>query len=546
MSRLKSMMPSKEDKAAVVNHMGGVSFKLNPVDTLRMIASSSMFMEPKYYQKGYAAKKAKSVSSLVKDMLVIGAGSETLDTAQTTVNAVNAALDYDFKKTLELAVELRTEYFVRVTPQVIMVLAAQHPKRAQFTSANPGLFQELNLKVMQRADEPACQLAVWLWLYDWKKNGIPSILKRSWAARVEKMTNYEASKWKSAEAGLINLIRVCHAKGELVEELCKTGQVEVAQLAETWERLKSEGKSWKEIMETIKMPHMALLRNLRGIMKEEDSELNAKAFEQLKAGVVKGKQWPFRYYTASQMITNDLAGAAVAKDALEECIDIATEQLPKLKGRVMCLSDNSGSAWGGFTSEFGKVTIANIDNLDSVICASRADEGYVGKFGDKLKIFPVSKRSGLLMQASSISKEGAEDVGGSTENGVWLFFKNAIEKKEWWDTIFIFSDQQAGHGGLYGLGVDYLIGGESFKVGREASFYGRESYVDVLKLLREYRSKVNPKANFFTVQTGGYSDALIPEFIYRGAVLTGWTGKEVAFANKLIKQWDEIEARKNG
>jgi hypothetical protein len=196
-----------------------------------------------------------------------------------------------------------------------------------------------------------------------------------------------------------------------------------------------------------------------------------------------------------------------------------------------------------FTSEYGSNQIAVIDNLNSVIAASRSDDGYVGKFGDKLIVTPLSKRNGLLMQAEAISKKEDDDVGGATENGIWMFFADAIKNNKWYDNIFIFSDQQAGHGGLYGEGRDYVINGESFATHSHNGSSTR--YIDVLKLLERYRSKVNPKVNFFTVQTAGYDNALIPEFIYRGAVLTGWTGKEVNFAAKLIEQWDEIEKIKN-
>ena len=66
-----------------------------------------------------------------------------------------------------------------------------------------------------------------------------------------------------------------------------------------------------------------------------------------------------------------------------------------------------------------------------------------------------------------------------------------------------------------------------------------------MKLLKKYRKEVNPKVNFFTIQTAGYNNAIIPEYIYRGAVLSGWTGKEVVFMNEIIKQWDELDARGN-
>lgn len=137
-------------------------------------------------------------------------------------------------------------------------------------------------------------------------------------------------------------------------------------------------------------------------------------------------------------------------DALEECIDISCDNMPALKGKTMCLTDNSGSAWGAIPSEYGTVTVAEIDNLSSVIAARNSDEGYIGKFGDRLIVTPCKKRDGVLSQTKNLTNDRGDDVGGATENGIWIFFEKAIREKEMWDNIFIFSDMQAGHGGLYG------------------------------------------------------------------------------------------------
>lgn len=48
---------------------------------------------------------------------------------------------------------------------------------------------------------------------------------------------------------------------------------------------------------------------------------------------------------------------------------IACENLPALKGRSAFLTDNSGSAWGACTSEWGTMSIADIGNPSSVIGA---------------------------------------------------------------------------------------------------------------------------------------------------------------------------------
>lgn len=531
----------------VTNFMGGTSFEVNPLDTLKMVTASSIFGEPAYYRAGeFAEAGVKKVvdgvfrtNSLVAPYSIFGTEFEGKKTSELMEEVIDAALEYNFEAVIDWAVELRNNYYMRLNPQVIMVRAAMHPNRAEFTSKFPDKFSMAQAYVMSRADEPASQLTYWLYR-NGSKNGLPSILKRSWAKRIEKANLYEMSKYKNAGIGMIDVVRVAHAKGALVDELMTTGTVAVKEDSQlTWESLKSQGKTWKEILETIRMNHMALLRNLRGIFTEiNDVDIANQLMNELKAGVARGKQFPFRYYTAYQVIqnTNGINHKPLILDTLEECIDLAREALPKLNGRVACLSDNSGSAWSAFNSEYGSVTVAEIDNLSSILTAQNADEGYIGVFGDRLEMIPVSKRNGALAQTKEAARKG-KNIGGGTENGVWLFFDQAIRNKEHWDTIFIYSDQQAGHGGLYGTPND----AKQYKsLGFGISTYGTP-YINVMKLIDAYRREVNPKVNIFTVQTAGYNNVVVPEYAYRTNVLYGWTGKESLFADTMIKFWDEKE-----
>lgn len=225
-------------------------------------------------------------------------------------------------------------------------------------------------------------------------------------------------------------------------------------------------------------------------------------------------------------------------------MDLSMESLPRFRGKTMCLSDNSGSAWGNIPTEYGTVQVAVIDNLSSVIAAAASEEGYVGKFGDRLKIFPISRRGHILRQCREVSREGHADVGASTEGGIWEFFSNAIAKKEYWDQIFIYSDQQAGHGGLYGTNAQrkqYQEQGFSCNGVRR----GNGSYINVFDLILAYRRAVNPKVNVFSVQTAGYNNVCVPEYAYRTCILYGWTGRELAFAGQMIDLWDGMEQRRS-
>ena len=261
----------------------------------------------------------------------------------------------------------------------------------------------------------------------------------------------------------------------------------------------------------------------------------------LVAGVEKGKQFPYRYYVAYNMIKNeDISFKVMVMEALEKCLQVSLNNMPMLEGKTMILSDNSGSAWGALKSEYGTVKVAEIGNLSAVLTAMRCDEGYVGVFGDNLTIIPISKCDSILSNLEKVNAEGRE-VGYSTENGIWLFFEDAIKNKKYYDNIFIYSDMQAGRGQLYCTDEgtkDYI----AFNNHNGLSGMGKNRpYVNVLELARMYRSKVFSKANLFSVQTAGYNNSALPNYLYRGSLLYGWTGKEVVFAKTLIDEWNHLE-----
>ena len=158
MSRLaKAASATREHEALrtdeiVTNFMGGDSYKLTPLTTLRMIAASSIFGEPSYYRNGgLDGKEPKFCETeyleCIRTMLDEDPLSVTLhksakgkSTTEVFTEAIDAALDADFEGTLKLAVELRKDYNMRLNPQVIMVRASMHPKRAKWTEKNPGKF----------------------------------------------------------------------------------------------------------------------------------------------------------------------------------------------------------------------------------------------------------------------------------------------------------------------------------------------------------------------------------------------------------------------
>ena len=534
MSKISKALKERTNEEEI-NFMGGISYNVDPLFTLKMVAASSIFGEASYYRHGISEAKYIQQEQFSDPFLKLFSWFNNKSTTQIFEEVIDRALSYDFEETLKIAVELRNVYNMRLNPQVIMVRAAIHPDREKFTSKNAGKFDYYNQQVMLRPDEPLSQLSYYIFLNKSKKK-IPTILKKSISKKLSSLTSTAINKYKNHEIGMINAVRITHANSEVINELMKTGTVKIPEEKQTWEQKRSAGASWKSILEENTLQHMALLKNLRNIFTEiDDSEICKKVMEELKAGVIKGKQFPFRYYVAYKTIKEENVNCLpIILDALEECIDISINNLPKLKGKTVCLSDNSGSAWGCIPTEYGTVKVAEIDNLSSVIAAKCSDEGYVVKFGDNYKTFPVGKRDGTLSITKNISEHADEDVGGGTEGGIWKFFKEALEKKIVYDNIFIYSDQQAGTGELYGEIED-------FKEYNEKGLAVNDNYINVYGLILEYRKRVNPKVNVFSIQTAGYTNILIPQNSYRCSLLTGWTGKEILFAKQMIDLFNKMD-----
>lgn len=500
------------------NHMGGVSFDINnPIVQLRTVAASCFFGEPMYYQKDKKENVTEKSyfeelqGSLVPALTIRQEDAKTPSKLMEMV--IDQALDYDAEATLKEAVRLRTEENIRTTPQVIMVRAANH-KNVRGTE----LISKYGLDILSRTDEAAVQLA-----YQMKVFGkpIPNSLKRIWKKFIESRNKYQLAKYRMENriVKTLDVVNLVHAKGEFID-LLMNNNLKLDDES-TWESFISKNGSNKENWtKAIQfMGHMALLRNIRNFIENKVDE--KEYLPKLKETAETGKQLPFRYFSAYSQV-KDIASGNIL-DAIEECMEMSIGFLPKFKGRVISLSDNSGSAHGTTTSSMGQMKVSTIANLMSIVTGKASEDGYIGLFGDDLLIKPVRKKESVLSQLDkyvNIMKE----VGGSTENGIWMFFDKATKEKEHYDHIFVYSDMQAGHGGLYGKDPSEY---------KEFLYDKHSRHIDVSKLVMEYRKKVNPNVMVYLVQVAGYKDTLIPEFYDKTYILGGWSDSIIRFAHQM-------------
>lgn len=524
------IMENSKNKAVThENFMGENSYDINnPILRLRLIAASCYFKEPKYYDVNSNNELYEGLSSKVNS------NSENFEYLFSLLNdneeyfnikgenslrhslekAIDDALDFNVEMTLKEAVNLRKVENMRTTPQVIMVRAANHPK-----SKGTNLIRLYAQDIMGRADEATVQMEYQLSIFG---KPIPNSLKKAWKKQIENLTEYQVNKYKLAgkKIKLLDVVNMVHAYSEPIDKLMK-GNLKLS-VDDTWEALISKtgsnNQNWTKAIEL--MSHTALLKNLRNFkMNNVDME---KVYEKLIATAKFSKMMPFHYYMAYLALNKDGLCDAMDKREISKALEISMDELPTFQGKVISLCDNSGSAHGAHTSEFGSTTVAHIANLSAILTAKNSEEGYVGVFGDKLKIIRVKKEDNVFDVMDEVTKI-AQTIGQSTENGIWLFFEEALRNKDVYSNIFVYSDMQAGHGRLYGINPSSY---SEYK-------WNKSQYIDVPKLIKKYRKSVNSDALFFLVQVAGYGDTLVPEIYKNTYIIGGWSAQILRFANKM-------------
>ena len=272
--------------------------------------------------------------------------------------------------------------------------------------------------------------------------------------------------------------------------------------------------------------YMALLRNLRNICDADVSKKHInKVAEALtnREAVLRSKQLPFRFYSARTSIHGK---NEILEKAVNDAMEISLSNLPTFSGNVMSLCDNSGSAHGSMTSQYGTVKVSEIANLTAAITSKISENGHVGVFGDKLSTFEADKTVPILDIADKANTLGAS-IGMGTEHGLWLFWEKALAENQHWDHVFIYSDLQCGHGRLYGNGsMD-----KKYSIGRR--------YIDIPTIIADYRNKVNPNVIVYTVQVSGYDTNVLPEVYDRTVMLSGWSDAIFKYADKMSSVFND-------
>ena len=450
-------------------------------------------------KSGHSAYSMTAKSKLVTQVLTSFFNENKFygDNSAEMQETIKSVIATDPKFVANLAVFARREFNMRSVAHILTAYLAHEVEGKPYT-------RNTVKAVSLRGDDVTEIMACYLNLFG---KPIPNPLRKGIADVMQGFDEYTLAKYKGEGKAvkMRDLLCLCRPKpkNELQSEMWRrllNGQLEIPY---TWEtELSAKGnnaKIWEELIDSKKVGYMALLRNLRNILKANPSNVN-KVLEYIEnpEAVRKSKQLPFRYLSAYKELAN--IGGSRVFDALENAVEASVENMPKLEGTTVIAVDVSGSM-SNSVSEKSEVRCYEIAMLLGLIANKICDNSIFYVFNTDIEKYAISRRSGILETATR------SKCGGGTN--MYLPFEKMISDRINADRIIVISDNMCNSGG------------------------GWYSSKPVQSLADEYRRKTGNDIWVHAIDLQGYGTQQ-----FHGAktnIIAGWSEKVFAFI-KLAEQ----------
>lgn len=395
-----------------VNKDGHVAYKMTDKSKLVTQVLTSFFNEKKFY------------------------GDNSKDLLETAKRV--AAADPQFLS--NLAVFARREFNMRSVAHVLTAILANVPEGKPFVRRT---VQGVSL----RGDDVTEIMSFYLATFG---KPVPNSLKKGIADVMNGFDAYTLAKYKGDghAVKMRDLLCLCRPKPQTKEQeelfkLCLEGNLEIP---ETWEtELSANGnnkETWEKLIAGGKVGYMALLRNLRNILKAKPAN-RQKVLDRIadEKAVRKSRQLPFRFLSAYKELSKLGSTDSAVLDALESAIDASLANIQPIPGKSVIAIDVSGSM-SSHISDKSDIRCCEIAMLIGLIANRLCESAIVYTFDIRIQKLSVPKRSGLLYAATHESR-----CGGGTDMD--LPFTQMLEDKIDCDRVIIISDNMCNSGGSY-------------------------------------------------------------------------------------------------
>ena len=179
----------------------------------------------------------------------------------------------------------------------------------------------------------------------------PNAMKREVANVLQHFDEYQIAKYNSGDRALKfrDVLRITHPvpRTKEVEALFRKILDDSLETPYTWEvELSARGntkKVWEELIASGKVGYMALLRNLRNIVKSGANVTPVLATLSDPDQIRRSRQLPFRFYSAYRILNAERLLTPQIHRALESAITSSVDNLERIPGRTLIAVDVAGS-----------------------------------------------------------------------------------------------------------------------------------------------------------------------------------------------------------
>lgn len=388
-------------------------------------------------KSGHAAYGMTSKSKLVTQVLTSFFNEDKFysDNSAEMQETIKEVIKQDAEFVSKLAVYARREFNMRSVSHVLTAYLAHEPEGKQYV-------RKTVRGVSLRGDDVTEIMSFYLATFG---KPVPNSLKKGINDVLTVFDEYDLAKYKGDNKAvkMRDLICLCRPAPKNAEqsELFKKCLENRLETPLTWEtELSANGnnaKTWEKLIDSGKVGYMALLRNLRNIIKANPSNIQ-QVYDIIQdpERVRKSKQLPFRFLSAYKSVKNICSSKVL--NVLENAVDASINNLPKINGTTVIAVDVSGS----MRSEISKksdIECSEIALMLAYIANRICENAYIYAFDTRVYKLTTSCRTGILQAVESTPVHG-----GGTNMG--LPFRLMISEKINADRIIILSDNMNNSG----------------------------------------------------------------------------------------------------
>lgn len=330
-----------------LNHSGHMAYAMSNKEQLMTAVLATMFGEPKYY------------GSTANDIVALATKLCRNDAAFVS----------------NLAIYVRREFNLRSVSHVLACVIAR--EASAFT-------RQTIRGIVIRPDDITEIMACYASMYG---KPFPNAMKRQIAEVIQNFDEYQLAKYNGGnkEFKLRDVLRITHPvpRNAEVETLFHKLLNDELETPYTWEtELSAHGNTrevWDALIASGKVGYMALLRNLRSIIRCGADLEPVLAILTDPERVKQSRQLPFRFFSAYRTLEQDHLMTPEIHRALERAVYTAADNMEQIPGRTLIAVDVSGSM-GARISEKSDVRCCDIAALMGALASRICEDATVCYF----------------------------------------------------------------------------------------------------------------------------------------------------------------------